>query len=129
MAKTWTAEEEQLLIENYTKMSNSALADIFGVSAKSISHKMRRIRDRIAREHQKRAAELEHIRQLEKEQAKQEQYQIDNLIPVNLPKFEYFEKEIHENGCSEKLVSTPFFVKTEAGWTPLMIHKKRLIEP
>ena len=127
MAKIWTAEEEQLLIENYTKMSNADLADHFGVTAKSISHKMRRLRDRIAREQQKLSAELEHIRQLEKEQTKLEQLQMDNLIPVNLPDFEYFEKEIQENGCCEKLISTPFFIKTEGGWAPLMIHKKRVI--
>ncbi|MCK5738882.1 hypothetical protein KAH55_06860 [bacterium] len=127
MAKTWTVEEEQFLIENYTKMSNLYLADHFGVTAKSISHKMRRIRDRNVREQQKLSSELDHIRHLEKEQTNQEQLQMDNLVPVNLPEFEHLEKEIQENGCCEKLISTSFFVKTEDGWTPLMIHKKRLV--
>lgn len=127
MAKTWTVEEEQFLIENYTKMSNAYLADHFGVTAKSISHKMRRIRDRNVREQQKLSAELNHLQHLEKEQSKMEVHQQDNLISLNLPEFEHLEKEIQENGCCEKLISTPFFVKTEGGWTPLMIHKKRLV--
>ncbi|MBN1290553.1 MAG: hypothetical protein JXB48_01850 [Candidatus Latescibacteria bacterium] len=45
MPKRWTDEEEDFLVENAESMSRSDLADHFDVSIKSVSDKLRRLKD------------------------------------------------------------------------------------
>lgn len=46
MPKKWTPEEEQFLLENADTMSRDELGEKFGVTAKSVSDKLRRLHKR-----------------------------------------------------------------------------------
>ena len=129
MAKIWTAEEEVFLYENYNNMVNAQLANIFGVTPKAISHKMRRLRDRARREAEKRERE-----RLEREQQQQEQEQLEEEYeeeeyyePLNLPQIQLFEKMVDIDGRPINLISTGFFVKTETGWNQIMMRKQKIL--
>ncbi|MCI0513176.1 hypothetical protein L0128_08200 [candidate division KSB1 bacterium] len=128
MAKVWTEAEESYLIAHYDQMSNGELADYFNVTPKAISHKMRRLRDRVKRERIKEEQELTELQKLEAEPETDEDETIfeENYAPLNLPKIELFEKAIQVNGNRVDLVSTGFFVKTETGWAQIMMQKEKI---
>lgn len=127
MAKVWTAEEENFLTKHYTEMTNAELAKIFNVTPKAVSHKMRRLRDRMRRKQLKREKELEELRkQQKKEEEAAEIFYEEQYEPLNLPKIEAFEKSIYIDGSPMSMISTGFFVKTEAGWTQIMMQKQKL---
>ncbi|MBN1349036.1 hypothetical protein JXJ21_06495 [candidate division KSB1 bacterium] len=131
MAKAWTREEEAYLYQNYNAMTNAQLADLFGVTPKAISHKMRRLRDRARREAEKRErARIEFQRQQKQAAQKEEALYLEEEVcePLNLPKIRLFEKRIDIDGHAISLISTGFFVKTEAGWTPIMMKKRKLYQ-
>lgn len=127
MAKIWTSEDETFLLTNYDAMSNGQLAEHFDVTPKAISHKMRRLRDRMRRERQKRRLELAELQKLQKKQEVEiEVYVEEDCEPLNLPKVSHIEKVLTVNGAPVNLVSTGFFIKTEVGWEPILMHKKKL---
>lgn len=127
MAKVWTTEEENFLIAHYEEISNTELAQKFKVTPKAISHKMRRLRDRVMRQRQMRAREMAEIRQQQKKQSEVAEIVFEEQCePLNLPKIEAFEKSIFINGSPMSLISTGFFVKTEDGWIQIMMQKKKL---
>ncbi len=127
MAKIWTSEDENFLLTNYDAMSNGQLAEHFDVTPKAISHKMRRLRDRMRRERQKRRLELEELQKLQKKQEiETEIYVEEEYEPLNLPKITHIEKVLSVNGNPVNLVSTGFFIKTDSGWEPVLMQKKKL---
>jgi hypothetical protein len=127
MAKIWTSEDETFLLSNYDAMSNGQLAEHFEVTPKAISHKMRRLRDRMRRERQKRRLELEEVQKLQKKQEVETEIYVEEYCePLNLPKIANIEKILPVNGTPVNFVSTGFFVKTDAGWEPIMMRKKKL---
>jgi hypothetical protein len=127
MAKVWTAEEEKFLMEHYDDITNAELAVKYQVTPKAVSHKMRRLRDRIRREHLKRNKELDELRKLQrKEEQTAEIFFEEQCEPLNLPKIEAFEKSIYIDGSPMSLISTGFFVKTELGWAQIMMQKRKL---
>ena len=130
MAKVWTAQEEAYLYENYNDMTNTQLGGLFGVTPKAISHKMRRLRDRARRAAEKR----ERLRREEEEKkaieevVEEEYFEEEICEPLDLPCIRPFEKKIDVDGQAIKLFSTGFYVKTEAGWSPVMMRKHRLYD-
>lgn len=130
MAKHWTAEEEVFLYANYNNMVNAQLAEIFGVTPKAISHKMRRLRDRARREAERRERErLERERQQAEKKEIEEEYQEEEFCePLNLPQIQCYEKMINIDGRPINLISTGFFVKTETGWNQIMMRKQKVMQ-
>jgi len=127
MAKVWTAEDEDFLIAHYDEMSNVELAKYYNVTPKAISHKMRRLRDRMKKERKKKEKELEAQRKQQQQQELElEQYFEEEYEPLNLPKIKAFEKCIYVDGSPMDLISTGFFVKTEDGWSPIMMQKDKI---
>ncbi|MBL7075086.1 hypothetical protein ISS37_07605 [candidate division KSB1 bacterium] len=50
MPKKWSREEELFLFKNYEKMPKEELLKKFGVTRKSLSHKIKRLRDKNERQ-------------------------------------------------------------------------------
>lgn len=130
MAKTWSSKEEAYLYESYNNMTNTQLGEMFGVTPKAISHKMRRLRDRAIREAEKRECKQREIKQQKKaeEVLEQEYYEQESYEPLNLPHVRLYEKMINVNGRAINLISTGFFVKTEVGWSQIMMRKRKLLQ-
>lgn len=128
MAKIWTSEDEAYLIEHYEDTTNAELAELYEVTPKAISHKMRRLRDRMKKEQLK--LEKEIARQKEIQKKAEEEIEIfyeEEWEPLNLPKIEAFEKMVFIDGSPMDLISTGFFVKTPDGWTQIMMSKEKVL--
>lgn len=127
MAKVWTPEDEEYLITHYDEMTNVELAKYYGVTPKAISHKMRRLRERMKRIQLRKERELEELRRQQKEEEEREALMFEEECePLNLPKIEAYEKVIYIDGEPMDLITSGFFVKTEEGWSPIMMQKEKL---
>jgi len=129
MAKKWTAAEEKFLLDNYGKVPMAELADRFGVTRKAISAKMDKLRqahgiDPVgARE---RAAQktgkpgiLPGVRPPQPGGAVPRPVAL--LDQIKRPQIETLEGTVPDGMTSSGLA-----VKTEKGWQPIFIDKKRI---
>jgi len=129
MAKKWTAAEEKFLLDNYGKVPMAELADRFGVTRKAISAKMDKLRqahgiDPVgARE---RAAQrtgkptfIPGVRPPQPGGAVPRPVQL--LDQIKPPQMENLNVP-----SPEGMVPSGVVIKTDKGWQPVYIDKKRI---
>ena len=128
MAKKWTPSEEKYLLENYGKVPMAELADRFGVTRKAISAKLDKLRqthgiDPVG------ARERAAARQRRQAQLNEKVPQTGGANPRKVPLIGVIAQPQIENVSiveSATMAATTNVVRTEQGWQPLMVEKKRV---
>ncbi|MCB1058899.1 MAG: HTH domain-containing protein [Calditrichaeota bacterium] len=128
MAKKWTPSEEKYLLENYGKVPMAELADRFGVTRKAISAKLDKLRqthgiDPVG------ARERASARQRRQAQLNEKVPQTGGANPRKVPLIGVIAQPQIENVSiveSATMAATTNVVRTEQGWQPLMVEKKRV---
>jgi DNA-binding transcriptional ArsR family regulator len=128
MAKKWTPSEEKYLLENYGKVPMAELADRFGVTRKAISAKLDKLRqthgiDPVG------ARERASARQRRQAQLNEKVPQTGGANPRKIPLVGVIAHPVIENITVNEpagLAMTTNVVRTEQGWQPLMVDKKRV---
>jgi hypothetical protein len=129
MAKKWTAAEEKFLLDNYGKVPMAELADRFGVTRKAISAKMDKLRqahgidpvgarERAAQKTGKPGA-MPGVRPP----------QPGGAVPRPVALLDTIKRpavDTIEQPSPEGMVPSGVVVKTEKGWQPVFIEKKRI---
>ena len=128
MAKKWTPSEEKFLLDNYGKVPMNELAERFGVTRKSISAKLDKLRATYGIKpvaSRERGAEPLPVSTPAKKTA------VKPAPPVRTPRPR---KPVHAVPPAEPVdtsaygskVPSGLFVKTEEGWKPILIDKDRV---
>lgn len=128
MAKKWTPSEEKYLLENYGKVPMAELADRFGVTRKAISAKLDKLRqvhgiDPVG------ARERASVRQRRHSTGNDRVPQPGGAVPRKIPPVGIIvHPQIENLSVSEPsgLSATSNVVKTDQGWHPVMVSKKRI---
>jgi hypothetical protein len=129
MAKKWTAAEEKFLLDNYGKVPMAELADRFGVTRKAISAKMDKLRQ---------AHGIDPVGARERAAQKTGKPgvmpgvrppQPGGAVPRPVALLDQIKRpqiETLETTAPEGSVPSGLAIKTEKGWQPLFIDKKRI---
>jgi hypothetical protein len=128
MAKKWTPSEEKFLLDNYGKVPMAELADKFGVTRKAISAKLDKLRQ---------AHGIDPVGARERAAQKTGRPSVPGspppspggAIPRPLPKREELKVprlETLESPPPANMVASGMVVKTEKGWHPLFVEKKKV---
>ena len=128
MAKKWTPSEEKYLLENYGKVPMAELADRFGVTRKAISAKLDKLRQTHGIEPVG-ARERAAARQRRQAQLNEKVPQTGGANPRKVPLIGVIAQPQIENVSiveSATMAATTNVVRTEQGWQPLMVEKKRV---
>lgn len=129
MAKKWTPAEEKFLLENYGKVPMAELADRFGVTRKAISAKMDKLRQ---------AHGIDPVGA--RERAAQKSGKPAALAGVRAPlpggavprpvalldEIKQPSMEVLSAPPPEGHVPSGMVIKTEKGWQPVYVSKKRI---
>jgi hypothetical protein len=129
MAKKWTPAEEKYLLDNYGKVPMAELADRFGVTRKAISAKMDKLRqahgidpvgarERAAQKTGKPGA-MPGVRPPQPGGA------VPRPVPI-LDQLKEPQMETIESAVPEGMVASGVVIKTENGWQPLFVDKRRV---
>jgi len=129
MAKKWTPAEEKFLLDNYGKVPMAELADRFGVTRKAISAKMDKLRqahgiDPVgARE---RAAQKSgKPGMMGGTRSPQPGGAVPRPVPI-IDAIKHPQVETVESRPSEGKVPSGLVVKTEKGWQPILMERKKI---
>jgi hypothetical protein len=128
MAKKWTPSEEKFLLDNYGKVPMAELADKFGVTRKAISAKL----DKLRQTHG-----IDPVGARERAAQKTGKPAIPGspppapggAIPRPLPKREELrapQTEVLDTQAPANKIASGMAVKTEKGWHPLYVDKKKI---
>jgi hypothetical protein len=129
MAKKWTPAEEKYLLDNYGKVPMAELADRFGVTRKAISAKMDKLRQ---------AHGIDPVGARERAAQKTGKPgmtpgarppQPGGAVPRPVAILDQIKRpdiEILESTAPEGMVQSGIVVKTEKGWQPIFVDKKRI---
>lgn len=128
MAKKWTPSEEKYLLENYGKVPMAELADRFGVTRKAISAKLDKLRqahgiDPVG------ARERATARQRRQAQLNEKVPLTGGAIPRKIPPLGVIaHPQIETLPAVEPagMAATSNVIRTEQGWQPIMVNKKRV---
>ncbi|MFZ5433543.1 MAG: hypothetical protein ACOZB3_07205 [Calditrichota bacterium] len=129
MAKKWTPAEEKYLLDNYGKVPMAELADRFGVTRKAISAKMDKLRqahgidpvgarERAAHKTGK-SGTISGIRPPQPGGAVPRPVQI--LDEIKSPDITVIDSQ-----APTGKVPSGMIIKTDKGWQPLFVDKKRI---
>ena len=129
MAKKWTAAEEKFLLENYGKVPMAELADRFGVTRKAISAKMDKLRQAHGIDPVGARERAAHKAGRTSSAAGMRPPQPGGAVPRPVHLIDEIKRpearEVEASAPSGK-VQSGMVVKTEKGWQPLFIDKKRV---
>ena len=129
MAKKWTPAEEKFLLDNYGKVPMAELADRFGVTRKAISAKMDKLRQ---------AHGIDPVGARERAAQKSGKTGVmtssraplpGGAVPRPIQMMDEIKKpgvETLEAPSPDGAVSSGMVVKTDKGWHPIFIDKKRI---
>jgi hypothetical protein len=128
MAKKWTPSEEKFLLENYGKVPMADLADKFGVTRKAISAKLDKLRQ---------VHGIDPVGARERAAQKSSKPATPGApppapggaVPRPLPRREELRSPHVETLNTEPpadKVSSGMVVKTDKGWHPLFVDKKKV---
>lgn len=126
MAKKWTPSEEKYLLDNYGKVPMTELAERFGVTRKSISAKLDKLRavygikpagsgDRSSEPSVAPTSDQALARPVTPSRRPQPRRTTQSAPPEPVAQETYGTK-----------VPSGLFVKTEEGWKPILINKERV---
>jgi hypothetical protein len=129
MAKKWTPAEEKFLLDNYGKVPMAELADRFGVTRKAISAKMDKLRqahgidpvgarERAAQKSGKTGA-------MNASRAPQP----GGAVPRPIQLLDEIKKPLGETleaSSPDGAVPSGMVIKTDKGWHPIFVDKKRI---
>jgi biotin operon repressor len=128
MAKKWTPAEEKYLLENYGKVPMAELADRFGVTRKAISAKLDKLRQ---------AHGIDPVGARERAVQKTGRLpgqgvrtpQPGGAVPRSVPiidQIKHTQLETLPTSPPEGAVPSGIVIKTEKGWHPVFVDKKRI---
>ena len=129
MAKKWTPAEEKFLLDNYGKVPMAELADRFGVTRKAISAKMDKLRQ---------AHGIDPVGARERAAQKSGKPgmmggtrppQPGGAVPRPVPiidEIKHPHVETVEAHPGEDKVSSGLVIKTEKGWQPVLLDRKKV---
>ena len=130
MAKKWTPSEEKFLLDNYGKVPMNELAERFGVTRKSISAKLDKLRAAYGIKptaSRERGAEPLPVSTPVKKEV------IKPVPPVRTPRPR---KPIQAAPPAESIETSAYgskvpsglFVKTEEGWKPILVDRDKITQ-
>ncbi len=128
MAKKWTPSEEKFLLDNYGKVPMNELAERFGVTRKSISAKLDKLRAAYG------------IKPVASRERSAEPLPVSTPVkkavikPAPAARTPRPRKQVQATPPAEPVdtsvygskVPSGLFVKTEEGWKPILIDKDRV---
>jgi hypothetical protein len=129
MAKKWTPAEEKFLLDNYGKVPMAELADRFGVTRKAISAKMDKLRQ---------AHGIDPVGARERAAQKSGKTGVmsasrsplaGGAVPRPIQLLDEIKKPVGETleaSSPDGAVPSGMVVKTEKGWHPIFVDKKRI---
>jgi len=129
MAKKWTPAEEKFLLDNYGKVPMAELADRFGVTRKAISAKMDKLRQ---------AHGIDPVGARERAQQKTgKSGPVSGMRPPQpggavprpvalLDQIKHPQLETVADKVPEGMMPSGLVVKTEKGWQPVLMDRKKI---
>jgi hypothetical protein len=128
MAKKWTPAEEKYLLENYGKVPMAELADRFVVTRKAISAKLDKLRQ---------AHGIDPVGARERAVQKTGRLpgpgvrtpQPGGAVPRTVPiidQIKHTQLDTLPSATPEGAVPSGIVIKTEKGWHPVFVDKKRI---